>query len=673
MRRSLIICLVLLTACSSIKEKPQIIEKQVVNNNTPFFNNRDVDYNFTNYSFSDNHSLKNHNEHFFKGNKNSYLKNIINTLKEETMYSLEFELENIDDLNLIIKSDDDEIISQNIKQDGIYYYEFTNKSGDLSLEFNFISNNSIIKNIKFRNLENSDYQLRVNQLGYIENESKLFNSPKYVGDYYEIYNLDNQLVYKGNFVHHGFSELAGEDIFEADFKALKTEGIYYIVSELGYRSYEFKISKDIYQQLTKESLKMIKAQRCGCELLESEFGELAHPACHQNEAILHESLLYDYRHHLDITGGWHDAGDYGRYSQTINKVLNDLLLSYFMGNQDSALVDEIKWGTDFLLKMQDDSGGIYLKAVSEKFAPMIYPEDDQSTIYVLNRSTNVSANAVMIFNLASIVFKDNQDYSNTLKQAAKKAYDYMTNNVYREIKNPEHFNAGYYKEDYDQDERYNANASMYLIYQEDIYLQKIEKLLDENYGLFTSGFNYDNSDAYGSFIMLFLNKKHRLYHKIESMFLEDVLSIYQNSLKNPYLISNTNLVWGSNYRLLDDGKKMFLAYKLNGNQDLKLLALNTIDYVLGKNPLNQSYITGYGSNYPINIHHRITIRNPKAYLNAALVGGPDAYLEDPITQSIFDLNVPELKRYVDDSGSYSTNEVAVYYNSALYSLLSIIK
>lgn len=668
MRRVLILFLVLLVAC----QKAVYIEK-TKQLDTITFNKRNLSYDFSYYKFSDNHFLQNTNEHFFKGQVDSFLRNDHIRLNVLEDYVLSFEILNVSDLTLRLVDNQKEVLNQELKEAGFYEFSFYNEDELLSLEFIFKSDNTIIKNISFKAKNDDVSQIRINQLGYLKDATKIFNTASYVGDYYSVYNKDNHKVYQGNFHYFGFSQHTGEELFEADFSFLNKEGTYYIVSELGYRSYDFNLQTKLYDDLKNASLKMIKAQRCGFQLDENEFFELAHPMCHQQDAVLYESLFYDYRIHLDVKGGWHDAGDYGRYSQTINKVLNDLILSYFLGDQDESLINEIKWGVDFLLKMQDESGGIYLKAVSERFAPMIYPDDDHSPIFVLNRSTNVSANAVMIFNLASIIFQDDVNYSELLKKAALKAYDYMSNHQYNEIKNPKHFNAGYYKEDYDFDERYNAYASMYLIYQDDSYLTKIEDIINHHFDALTSGFNYDNSDAYGSFILLFLNHNHYLFKTIKDLFLSDVLEIYENAKQNPYLISNLNLVWGSNYRYLDDAKKFYLAYLLVGNEDLKTLSLNSIDYVLGKNPLNQSYITGYGYNYPLNIHHRITISNPKAQIKGALVGGPNAYLEDAVVKNLFDYDVPELKRYVDDSFSYSTNEVAIYYNSALYSLLSIIK
>jgi endoglucanase len=55
----------------------------------------------------------------------------------------------------------------------------------------------------------------------------------------------------------------------------------------------------------------------------------------------------------------------------------------------------------------------------------------------------------------------------------------------------------------------------------------------------------------------------------------------------------------------------------------------------------------------------------------ALSGGPDASREDAVTQAL-PQNLPVAKIYADDNRSYSTNEIAIYYNSALLYLLTAV-
>ena len=77
----------------------------------------------------------------------------------------------------------------------------------------------------------------------------------------------------------------------------------------------------------------------------------------------------------DVSGGWHDAGDYGRYVVPGAKAVQDLLLTYEdseyaakddaigipeSGNGVPDVLDEVRYELDWMLKMQDEtSGGVY--------------------------------------------------------------------------------------------------------------------------------------------------------------------------------------------------------------------------------------------------------------------------------------------------------------------------
>ncbi|HOD76917.1 MAG TPA: ferritin family protein, partial [Syntrophorhabdus sp.] len=79
-------------------------------------------------------------------------------------------------------------------------------------------------------------------------------------------------------------------------------------SAISGESYEFAISDKPYDKLFDDVLKMLYMMRCGSELEKKHAGEFAHEACHAKPAT-----IYGTTKTKDVTGGWHDAGDYGRY------------------------------------------------------------------------------------------------------------------------------------------------------------------------------------------------------------------------------------------------------------------------------------------------------------------------------------------------------------------------
>lgn len=100
----------------------------------------------------------------------------------------------------------------------------------------------------------------------------------------------------------------------------------------------------------------------------------------------------------------------------------------------------------------------------------------------------------------------------------------------------------------------------------------------------------------------------------------------------------------------------------------KNFAKSQIDYALGSNPSNRSYVVGYGTNPPVNPHHRTAHGawldqgpattppiNNRHIIYGALVGGPGSTNDGS---------------YVDDRGNYTTNEIATDYNAGFTSALA---
>ena len=125
-------------------------------------------------------------------------------------------------------------------------------------------------------------------------------------------------------------------------------------------------------------------------------------------------------------------------------------------------------------------------------------------------------------------------------------------------------------------------------------------------------------------------------------------------------------VWGSNSQVTNNAIVMATAYALTGQQRYRAGVLESMDYLLGRNTLDLSYITGYGDTYARNQHHRFwanqydaSLPNPPA---GSLAGGPNSGLQDPVAQEHL-AGCSPAACYIDDIGSYSTNEVTVNWNA----------
>ena len=140
-----------------------------------------------------------------------------------------------------------------------------------------------------------------------------------------------------------------------DFSDVTREAMYQITVGQE-RSVPFFIQGDVWRRTLPKAVGYIRAQRCGCEVPN------VHPVCH-----LDDTRRRDTGEHVDVTGGWHDAGDLRKWmSATMLSGFALLTLARNLGEScDRAgsglalLLDEFRWGNRYFLKMQDRDGRVW--------------------------------------------------------------------------------------------------------------------------------------------------------------------------------------------------------------------------------------------------------------------------------------------------------------------------
>jgi len=186
---------------------------------------------------------------------------------------------------------------------------------------------------------------------------------------------DSTVVFKDKLIQWKQGEIhdqSGDRIWWFDFSKLKTEGEYYIYdSQNNVRSFSFQISPHVYNIVLKHALRMFYYQRCGIAKEEP----YAQPKwvdpepCHVLDEKCIDPLTNAER---DVSGGWHDAGDYNKYVDYVNGCVHDLLFAYqhnpdVFGDQNDIpesgngipdIIDELKWEFDWLKKMWNPDGTV---------------------------------------------------------------------------------------------------------------------------------------------------------------------------------------------------------------------------------------------------------------------------------------------------------------------------
>lgn len=547
-----------------------------------------------------------------------------------------------------------------------YSYTF-NRSSDYgaSIVFNFNGTGNIEISELYLSSTNKRYDSRINQVGYLTNLEKEVIFTYNPGDCFGIYDAsDDTLVYEGSISKSMYDKDADEDVYKAFFKDFNLEGEYYIKTEFGDYTYNFTVSNDIYDNLSKDVLHFLYVQRCGTDIVD-EYNNLSHPACHTSESKLWTTLEDTY---LDTTGGWHDAGDYGRYLYTTNETIADLLFSILYGESSEALLDEARYGLEFILKLQRDSGSVYNKVVSKEFSAFISPEYDNQETYVLYKWTSSTASFAGCMGLAYEAYKGvDEEFSNKCLEAFNKAIDYLYNNQSpnNEI-NPDGFNVGTYYVGDESDERLFAYSVAYKITKDEKYLRLINNILNEDSG----------EEYYGIFSLISLldsvDMNNDLYEVAKNALVKECNGISDELVSNGYPYPSSSY-YNSNGTCARSITRLLLGARYLKDERYLVRGAEAINYLLGENVLDLCFVYEYGYNSPKAIHNRLAYSHGQTTIRGALASGVVEFLSEDILKRNLSEDTPAAKRWVDHIDSYSNVEPSINNNSSLVLALSLLQ
>ena len=536
--------------------------------------------------------------------------------------------------------------------------------------------------------------IRVNQVGFLPNEEKsavFAGAAAGVDDFTIVDTKTGMTVYTGKFSDVVSNPYAMENDRTADFSDFKTPGKYRIVSADGVESPEFKIADGVYDELFRKAVKMLFMQRCGVALDKKHGGKFAHAKCHTGKAYVY----WDEDVKVDVSGGWHDAGDYGRYVAPGAKAAADLLLAYEtykdkkivddIGTTESGdgvddLLQEAKYELDWMLKMQDKEGKIYSKVTCKNFPETCMPEDEKDDLVLSFTSTTAAGDFVGVMSLASRIFaasgvKSLKVAADKYIKAAKKTWKYLAANPKAKgHKNPDGIVTGEYPDEQDLDERFWAACELYKTTGDKSLISFIETYSDDPANM--RGLGWTEMGMYGTYAALTDPKLEKaspsavkaIRDAMNKKVGETIGNIKENTITAYRINRMDEYEWGSNLGIAGDGVLFNMVDRINGPTENRQMAMWQLDYLLGRNACGYCFVTGFGETPTEHPHHRPSQVVGKA-VPGMLAGGPNSGLDDPYAKTVFVGRAPA-KCYADVDQSYSTNEVAIYWNSPLILLLA---
>lgn len=472
----------------------------------------------------------------------------------------------------------------------------------------------------------------------------------------------------------------------------------------------FEVKNSAYRELAKALIKGFYFWRASSPITAPYGGAWTRVAGHPDDNV----TVYDQNgRKVSAPRGWYDAGDYGIYvvnagvsTWTLGQVA-DLLpahidtLSWNIPPDDSVpalpdLLSELKWETDWLLGMQDTDGGVWNKLTTWKHAGFVMPDKDVAERFMLPKSTDATFQFIAVVaqqarHLRSLA----PAYSARCSTAAEKAWAWTVKNpsVYfpqtlvRTVNGrPDTLGTGWYDVTSAAgltQPRFLAAQEMSRLTGKDAYFSNADK------AVWLSGFatwgppDWTNDGALGMYAMALdpqaypaslSNLAQAARTNVIRLADSQKVSIASNGYRVP--LNNRSFYWGSNGALANKGVVLMQAWRLTSDSSYLRAAQNVLDYLLGRNPVGKSFVTGFPAvtasdtvhRYPTHIHDRRSDQDGVAEpVPGYLSGGANSSGGDPVDVVYKNGAKPALS-WIDSTRSYASNEIAINWNAPLFHL-----
>lgn len=550
--------------------------------------------------------------------------------------------------------------------------------------------------------------VRINQVGYWEADTKVaiaFSHVEVEGDFVVVDARSDQAVYSAPLVAsqaEGWGTFA--HYYELDFSAVEAPGDYYLsIESTGDTSKRFSIGPDSYENYQADLVGFMRQQRCG-------YNPFLDRICHQKDGRTFFGPMVDSTF-IDVSGGWHDAGDQLKYLITSSNATARMLLAYELepdkfGDGHNALgkpepngladvLDEAKWGLDWLHKMHPQADHLFHQVADDRdHIGWKWPDQDSSDYGWGPNSYRAAyfatgepqglreykSEATGIANLAGRVtaamamgyrrWKDDAidaDFADKSLQSAISAY--ALGKAKEGFQQGNSYGAPYrYTEDTWADDMEWGAAELYKATGDPAYIADAKRYA--RLAGTTSWMPHDTTLHYQYYP--FVNVGHfALYPLVDEAFQDTLAGYYRDGIEhtmrrgsqNPYQIG-VPFIWCSNNLAVALITQILLYERMTGDMQYHSFMLAQRDWLLGRNPWGTSMFMNIprDGEYPQDVHTSVW-----ALTREEVPGG---LVDGPVYGTIFNslkglvLTAPDEMApfqnpyvvYHDDIGDYSTNE-----------------
>ncbi len=579
----------------------------------------------------------------------------------------------------------------------------------------------------FIHIDQFGYRINDEKVAVISNPQVGYNSTDNFSpdNSYQVKSAGGTTVFTGAITawNNGATDASsGDQCWIFDFSSVTTPGDYYLYdAQNNVKSYTFSINDNVYEDVLKQALRAFYYQRCGTPK-SAPFAEadwIDANACHIG---LHQDLTCrlvtdpnNSSTEKDLSGGWHDAGDYNKYVNYAFGPVHDLLSAYEentglwgdnnnipeSGNGIPDILDELKWELNWLLKMQLSDGSVLMKVSVTDFQEASPPSTDAAAHYYGAAQSSATRSACSMFAHAAIVFNNIGEtaYANLLQSKAELAWTWLQNhpgysnydNVGFQSSNPE-------VADYEQDATsFTAAVYLFVLTNQATYKNYVDAHYTEIHAM-SWNFWYPFESTFQDALLYYAASANGTAStKV------DIINNFKTSVKNnnaellpaylayssPYraYLESSNYVWGSS-RVKANSALLFynmISYGIDPALDDTYLkaAENYVHYAHGTNPQNLVYLSNmnaHGATKSCSEIYHAWFGDGTAWdthpAPGFVPGGPNPGFNPDATYTIAPPeNQPAEKAYKDWNTSYPENsweitEPADGYQAAYIKMLS---
>lgn len=554
----------------------------------------------------------------------------------------------------------------------------------------------------------------VNQLGYLPESSKVgvieHESPAALE--WQVTDASGAVALRGQTEVGGADADSGDTLHRADFSRLTTPGTGYRLVVDGSASHPFDIDARLYEPLKRAALAFFYHNRSGTPIEIPWAGQWqwTHGPGHLSDADV--GCITDCGYRLDVRGGWYDAGDHGKYTVNGGIAVWTLLDAYeralYLGGSLAAfadgtlsipesqngvpdLLDEARWELEFLLAMQVPEGHEKAGMAHHKIHDTAWstlgrvPPEMKQERFLHPPSTAATLNLAATAAQATRVFRDvDPEFADRCRLAAIRAWNAAQR--FPAIYAPQYSSqgGGPYDDTDVSDEFYWAAAELYVSLDSPELLAYLEgsphhltfptQIGHERVAHHTS-FTWQGTAALGSISLAIVaeglpdaGQVARLRQLITNAADDYLATIAAQGYRVPIRRGNNgHYPWGSNSLVLNNAVVLALAHDFTHDPKYLGGVVQAMDYILGRNPLGISYVSGFGEHAFENPHHRFWAHQKRSSFPhpppGALAGGPNSRLQDPTSNRLGSC-APQ-RCYIDHVDAWSVNEVAINWNAPL--------